>query len=137
MTTRLQLRLATSPLPATLADVALVDAATCAAAGAMSVSWWHEEVRACRAPAPVVRMPRCTRWRVVEVAAFWKEFAARAAGDPHSAALLTARAKKASLEARKPEAVAKAKAKRVAKAAAIGLNIPGDGTSRTSADQHG
>ena len=27
-------------LPPALADVALVDAATCAAAGAMSVSWW-------------------------------------------------------------------------------------------------
>ncbi len=32
-------------LPATLAAVALIDAETCAAAGQMSVSWWHEMVR--------------------------------------------------------------------------------------------
>jgi hypothetical protein len=55
---------------------------------------------------------------VSDVAAFWKDFAAKAAADAHSAAVLTARAKKASIEARKPEAVAKAKATRAAKRAA-------------------
>jgi hypothetical protein len=35
----------TRPLPANLADVALIDAPTCAAVGGLSVSWWHEEVR--------------------------------------------------------------------------------------------
>lgn len=63
------------PIPPALADVALVDAETCASAGSMSVSWWQEEVRAGRAPKPVVQRPRCTRWRVVDVRDFWARFA--------------------------------------------------------------
>jgi predicted DNA-binding transcriptional regulator AlpA len=71
-------------LPRTLGEVALVDASTCAAVGSMSVSWWWEEVRTGRAPAPAVRAPRCTRWRISDVRAFWEAFARRcpAAGVP-------------------------------------------------------
>ena len=108
----------TNTLPADLADVALIDAQTCASAGAMSVSWWHEEVRAGRAPAPAVRAVRCTRWRMGDVCAFWRNFAAMAQGDTLAATKLSAKARKASLKAREPAAVAKAKATRKARIAA-------------------
>lgn len=106
------------PLPAELANVALIDAPTCAAAGDMSVSWWHEEVRAGRAPAPAIRKPRCTRWRLADVSAFWGSFAADAAADTEAGERMTARAKKASSKARDPAAVAKAQATRSARIAA-------------------
>lgn len=67
-------------LPAALADVALIDAKTCAAAGSMSESWWLEEVRTGRAPQPAIRAPRCTRWACAEVADFWRRFPERDAG---------------------------------------------------------
>ena len=86
-------------LPA-LAGVALIDAPTCAAAGGMSVSWWHEEVRTGRAPAPAVRQPRCTRWRLLDVASFWKAFASDGENDTRTSAQVTAQAKKASAAAR-------------------------------------
>ena len=87
-------------LPADLADVALIDAPTCAAAGAMSVSWWHDEVRAGRAPAPVIRKPRCTRWRMADVRAVWTKSAEQTAADTKAAAGVKARATKASAAAR-------------------------------------
>lgn len=83
-------------LPANLADVALIEATTCAAAGAMSVSWWHEAVRTGRAPAPVIRKPRCTRWRLSDVKAFWESFAQGASQDAESAEAVKAKAEKAS-----------------------------------------
>ena len=83
-------------LPAALADVALIDGPTCAAAGDMSVSWWLEEVRAGRAPAPVIRKPRCTRWRLAHVWAYWSERAKMTAADTQTAQRVTAKAKKAS-----------------------------------------
>ena len=58
-------------LPHLLAEVALIDGKTCAAVGDMSISWWHEEVRSGRAPKPTIRRPRCTRWLMSEVHAFW------------------------------------------------------------------
>ncbi|MDE2396267.1 MAG: hypothetical protein KGM91_12590, partial [Burkholderiales bacterium] len=87
-------------IPAALSSVALIDAPTCAAAGGMSVSWWHEEVRTGRAPAPAVRQPRCTRWRLADVVAFWQAFATKGEADTEAAALVTAKAKKASAAAR-------------------------------------
>lgn len=87
-------------LPADLAAVALIDAPTCAAAGAMSVSWWHAEVQAGRAPAPVIRKPRCTRWRLADVRAFWAKSVEQAAGDTTAAARVKASATKASAAAR-------------------------------------
>jgi len=81
------------PMPVELAAVALIDAVTCAVAGGMSVSWWYEEVRAGRAPAPAIQQVRCTRWRMAQVVQFWTERASLGASD---AAMSTARAKKAS-----------------------------------------
>jgi predicted DNA-binding transcriptional regulator AlpA len=91
--------------------VALIDAPTSAAAGSMSVSWWHDEVKEGRAPQPVIRKPRCTRWRMADVRAFWIKFAEQAADDAPAAARVKAQAKKAS---------ATAKAKRAARAATAG-----------------
>jgi predicted DNA-binding transcriptional regulator AlpA len=85
-------------VPPALSSVALINAPTCAAAGGMSVSWWHEEVRNGRAPAPAVRQPRCTRWRLSDVVAFWQAFASK--GTEEAAALVTSKAKKASAAAR-------------------------------------
>ena len=95
------------PLPADLAAVALINASTCAAPGEMSISWLHEEVRTGRAPAPVIRKQRCTRWRLADVRDFWAKMAEQGAADVQSAADLRARATKAS---------AAAKAKRAAPA---------------------
>ena len=85
-------------LPADLAALALIDAKTCAAPGAMSVSWWHEKVAAGEAPQPAIRKPRCTRWRVKDVADFWRDFAAQ--GDGEAGARLKAQARKASAAAK-------------------------------------
>lgn len=83
-----------------LVDVALIDAAACAAAGSMSVSWWHEEVRAGRAPKPAIQQPRCSRWRLAEVRAYWDRRAEHAAADVQIAAEVVARATRASAAAR-------------------------------------
>jgi len=69
------------PVPAALADVALVAAPTCAAAGDISISTWHELVRTGEAPAPVIRQPRCTRWRLADVRAWLIERAAQPVHD--------------------------------------------------------
>lgn len=60
-------------LPAALADVALIDARTCAAAGGMGISWWHARVAAGEAPKPAIQQPRMTRWRLADVRAFWAQ----------------------------------------------------------------
>lgn len=87
-------------LPSGLADVALIDAPTCAATGGMSVSWWHDEVKEGRAPQPAIRKPRCTRWRVSDVRAFWIASAAQAHRDAQTADAVKAQARKASAAAR-------------------------------------
>lgn len=71
-----------------LMDVALVDGPQAAAVGGMSLSWWHEKVRKGEAPQPVVRAPRCTRWRLADVRSFWVEFASTAANSPAAAGVL-------------------------------------------------
>ena len=70
-----------SALPSLLKEVALVDATTAATTGQMSASWWYEEVRNGRAPQPVIRTNRCTRWREADVAQFWSARATAAAND--------------------------------------------------------
>jgi predicted DNA-binding transcriptional regulator AlpA len=65
------------PEPAVLADVAMIDGPTCAAAGGISISSWHELVREKRAPQPVIRAVRCTRWRLADVRAWLIERAAQ------------------------------------------------------------
>jgi hypothetical protein len=109
---------AARPLPADVADVALIAADTCAAIGEVSVSWWHEEVRAGRAPRPVIQQPRFTRYRRADVIRFWAERAAHAAADTAAGERMAARAKQASVKAREPAAVAKARATRKARIAA-------------------
>jgi hypothetical protein len=100
MTDTTKSELLSQPLLANLADVLLIDAAKCAAAGDMSVSWWHEEVRAGRAPQPVIRRPRCTRWRMADVRAFWHQFASQGSADAAASQAVIARATKASKAAR-------------------------------------
>ena len=83
--------------PQSLADVALVDGPTAAATGSMSISWWHTEVAGGRAPQPVIREPRCTRWLVADVRAFWVARAQRR--DTQAGEAVTAHAAKASAAA--------------------------------------
>lgn len=121
MTAKTDMKPAARPLPADVADVAdvaLAAADTCAAIGEMSVSWWHEEVRTGRAPKPVIQQPRCTRWRLADVRRFWADRAAQAADDTEAGDRMAANAKKASVKAREPAAVAKAQATRKARIAA-------------------
>lgn len=106
------------PLSADLADVALISADTCAAIGEASVSWWHEEVRAGRAPRPAIQQPRFTRWRRCQVIEFWANRVARAADGESAAERMATQAKKASIKACEPAAVAKARATRQARIAA-------------------
>lgn len=93
--------------PAALADAALIDAKACAAAGGVSVSWWHAEVREGRAPAPAIQQVRLTRWRLSDVRRFWIE---RASAPSPAAARLVEQAKKASSEAKKRRAALAASA---------------------------
>lgn len=92
-------------VPAALADVALVDGPTCAAAAGISLSTWHEAVRTQRAPSPVVRGHRCTRWRLADVRA-WLQ--ARAEGEPSTGASVIAVATRASAAAKVKRLAAKA-----------------------------
>jgi hypothetical protein len=101
-------------LPEALADAALIDGPTCAAVGKASVSWWHGKVASGEAPQPAIRQSRFTRWRLAEVRAFWLALAESATHD----AQVTQRAKQASIKAREPEAVARARATRKTRAAA-------------------
>ena len=87
------------PIPSALSNVALIDAPTCAAAGRMSVSWWHDRVRTGRAPAPAVRQPRCTRWRLSDVVAYWQAFATQGEAATQTAEQVVAKAKTASAKA--------------------------------------
>lgn len=64
-------------LPAGLADLALVDAKTAAAAASLSLSQWYELVASGQAPQPAFRRPRCTRWRLTDVRSWLREFAAQ------------------------------------------------------------
>lgn len=82
------------PLLVAHADVALLDVNDVCALARMSSSWWHDEVRAGRAPAPLRFGPRCTRWKAADVRAWLIERAAQPQAE--AAALVTARAKKAS-----------------------------------------
>lgn len=95
-------------IPPGFEDVALISAATCAAPGQMSVSWWNEEVRAGRAPQPVIRATRCTRWRLADVREFWRKRAEKSPESVVAAAQVQARAEKASARARQLRTIGKA-----------------------------
>ena len=85
------------PIPSALSSVALIDAKAAASAGSMSLSWWHDMVAAGKAPQPAFRGNRCTRWRLAQVAEFWRDFASQ--DDTQAGAELKARASKASAAA--------------------------------------
>ncbi len=91
-----------TPHPVPL-EALLIDAKRAAAMGSFSLSWWLSEVCAGRAPAPVIRKPRCTRWRASDVRAFWQQFAEQAA-DVEAAKRLIERNKRASLAAQRKRA---------------------------------
>lgn len=103
-------------VPAALADVALIDGPTCAAASGMCLSSWHELVRKGDAPQPVIRRPRCTRWQLAQVRQWLIERASEL--DVEASNRLRAHAAKASALARTPAARAKGQATRQANAAA-------------------
>lgn len=67
-----------APLPAALEAVALVSAKTASAAGEQSVAGFLEDVRTGRAPAPVIRGHRYTRWRLADIKAHWEQRASGA-----------------------------------------------------------
>ena len=96
------------PIPSALADVALVAGPTCAAVGGVCLSTWHDEVREKRAPQPVIRAPRCTRWRLIDVRTYWAERAAQGV-DAQEAEKSAAKAKKASAAAQAKRRVSVAK----------------------------
>ena len=118
MTSKTDPKPAARPLPADLAAVALGDINDVCTAVRMSSSWVHEETSAGRFPQPVIRQPRCTRWRLADIRAWLIDRAEKAATDTRPAELMSARAKKASIKAREPAAVAKAQATRKARIAA-------------------
>ena len=85
------------PLADVHADVAFVDIDDIRSLTRMSPSWVHEEVRRGTFPAPVVRKPRFTRWRLADVRAWLIQQAATE--DPAAASRVLAKAKKASIAA--------------------------------------
>jgi hypothetical protein len=93
-----QTMIPTIPMPAPLAEAALVDARTAAAAGGMSENWWHERVREGQAPKPTVRMHRYTRWRVTDVIAFYRSLEQQSDGG--TTVRIAARASQAALAKR-------------------------------------
>lgn len=82
--------------PTNLADVAFLDISDVCAAARMSASWIHDEVRSGRFPQPMRFGQRCTRWRSADVRDWLIARAAAAEADTQTAALLKARATKAS-----------------------------------------
>ena len=69
------------PLLDAHADVALCDINDLRALTRMSASWIHDAIRTGRFPAPVVREPRCTRWRIVDLRQWLIERAAQGQSD--------------------------------------------------------
>ena len=84
------------PLPAGQSDVALADINDLEALTRMKRSWLHQAVREGRFPAPAIREPRCTRWKLADVRAWIATRIEQAAADTDAAAIASARAKKAS-----------------------------------------
>lgn len=55
------------PLLEAHADVAMVTIGDIVAMTRMGRSWLYAEIRNGRFPAPVVREPRCTRWKISHI----------------------------------------------------------------------
>jgi len=94
-------------VPSTLADVALVDGPTAAAAASMCLSKWHDLVRLKKAPQPCIRAARCTRWRLADVRQFLIEYSEQGSDNQSSVALVS-RALKASARAKAKRDLSKA-----------------------------
>ena len=60
-----------------LSAAALVNAEIAASVGMVSVSSWYERVRKHEAPQPCVRKHRFTRWRLLDVLAYWERIASQ------------------------------------------------------------
>ena len=71
-------------LPPALADVAFIDSASITVAAAISKSTWLELVRTGKAPQPVIRGPRFTRWKLCEIRD-WLRQRAELGADPVAA----------------------------------------------------
>ncbi len=64
-----------STAPAALSNVALITGNGAAAAASISISYFHDLVRQGLAPQPVIRAPRCNRWRLADVRHWLLNFA--------------------------------------------------------------
>lgn len=104
-------------VPAALADVAMIDGPTCAAAASISLSNYLDLVRTKKAPQPAIRLPRCTRWRVVDVRAWLIERAQ--AQTPEAGARVVAQAKKASAAAKSKRTVARTSSQQAGEAGRV------------------
>lgn len=87
-------------VPASLEDVALIDAPTAAKAAGVSVSTWHSLVRTKKAPQGARFGARCTRWKAGEVRAWIVQRWEEAQADTSTTELVTQRAVKASAAAK-------------------------------------
>jgi predicted DNA-binding transcriptional regulator AlpA len=96
-----------APTPPELADVALIDGPRCAAAGCIAISTWYELVRRGEAPQPVLRAPRCTRWRLADVRE-WLRLWAERGSDPGQRAVLERTVRRATNAAQSRRAAVKA-----------------------------
>lgn len=81
-------------------DVALIDAAGVCAMVAMSKSWLYAQVAAGEFPAPVIREPRCSRWRLADVRAHLMAVFEKAKSSSDAAVATILKAKGASDAAR-------------------------------------
>ena len=88
------------PLIEAHADVALADIKDFAALSRMSESWIHDAVKNGLAPVPVIKQPRCTRWRLADIRAWLIKRASAAEQDQTVADRVTAQATMASAAAR-------------------------------------
>lgn len=100
MTAKTTPRANARPVPADLADVAFLDINDVCAAVCMSASWWHDEIRAGRAPQPLRYGPRCSRWPAAVIKRYLIERTERAAADKDAGKVASARATKASAAAK-------------------------------------
>ena len=103
-------------VPGALSEVALIDARTATAGGGMSVSWWHAQVASGVAPAPAIRRPRLTRWRLSDVTKFWRDFSTQDHDSEQIAARVRAHAAKASAAAQSKRRASSTASKRQASA---------------------
>ncbi len=103
------------PAPPELAEFALIDGPRIAAAACMSLSAWHDGVRRTALgqlrpgetpyPQPVIREPRCTRYRVADARA-WLQRRADEGTAPEVANAVVQNARRASQAARSKRAAA-------------------------------